>query len=256
MDNIFHFTKIETAIESILPNMTLRTSQLSKMNDPRENQLWAFSTTNVPYETLYPDSIDFADRQFKLGNDIRNAVQVLCFVKGGRPSGYLNEMMWAHYTGNHRGLCLEIDREEFIKENVEILEHSKFESVRYGSHVKPHISFDSNMSKLENIDAMAKSHYRALFLTKSTYWKGENEFRFVLFERDWRLLSIKKSLRGIYLGLAFPNTLLPSLFKLIDKNIRVSDLYFESNKIKPMRRDWNDCRDLITKKYLRNYFNQ
>ncbi|HRH02953.1 MAG TPA: DUF2971 domain-containing protein [Bacteroidia bacterium] len=255
MNKIYHFTKLDTALGGILPDMSLRTNLLSKMNDPRENQLWAFSSTNVPYKELYPDSSDFADRQFKLGNDIRNAVQALCFVRGGKPQGYLNEMMWAHYSESHKGLCLEINQAEFIKENAEILLDSKCERVHYGNHHKPHIYFDPNLSKAKNIEAIAKNNYQALFFSKSNYWQKENEFRIILFERERMALSIKHSLRAIYLGLAFPPTHLPSLFRLINKKVKVYDLYFESNKIKSMKRDWNDCRELITRKYLRMYFN-
>ncbi|HED07907.1 MAG TPA: hypothetical protein ENI57_07320, partial [Ignavibacteria bacterium] len=69
MAKIYHYTKLRTAIEFILPSMTLETNFLSKMNDPKENQIWSFGGINIDYETIYPDTYNeqtHIQHQYKL----------------------------------------------------------------------------------------------------------------------------------------------------------------------------------------------
>ncbi len=56
MIKIYHYTKLSTAIEFILPKMQLRTNSLHKMNDPKENQPWAFGGRNIDYGGCYPET--------------------------------------------------------------------------------------------------------------------------------------------------------------------------------------------------------
>jgi hypothetical protein len=52
MSKIYHYTKLNTAIEYILPTMTLRTNFLNKMNGPKENQPRRFGGMNFDYKVL------------------------------------------------------------------------------------------------------------------------------------------------------------------------------------------------------------
>jgi Protein of unknown function (DUF2971) len=137
MSKIYHYTKLSTAIEFILPSMTLRTNFLNKMNGPKENQRWSFGSVNVPYESLYPELNSNIDRNvahfdsiYKLGEEIKSKIQAICFVYSNEYEGYENEMMWAQYAENHKGICLEIDTDLFIKENSDI-EIFKFQNINY-----------------------------------------------------------------------------------------------------------------------------
>ena len=58
---------------------------------------------------------------YQLGDEIKSSCQIICFVNDQPKEGILNEMMWAHYADNHRGVCLEIDTDKFIGENKEPL---------------------------------------------------------------------------------------------------------------------------------------
>lgn len=51
------------------------------MNDPRKSRKWSFGGTNVPYELPFPDYYSTEtqiDCQYKLGQMIKDRVQILC----------------------------------------------------------------------------------------------------------------------------------------------------------------------------------
>ena len=253
MTKIFHFTKLNTAIEFILPKKQLRTNSLKYMNDPKESQPWAFGGIDIDYKTCYPETYSYKthiDHQYYLGNDIKSCVQLICFVKDEPEKGFLNEIMWAHYADNHHGICLELDQEVFIQENKEQLDQHVFEPVAYGQHEKPYISWEKHLNKEENIGNIIKSHYKNLFLRKSKYWEHENEQRLIIFTKNQKYLKVEKSLTGIYLGLEICHQYLPSLIRNVNmQQTKLYDLYYEGNKIKNFERDIGDFRPLITEKF-------
>ena len=243
MSKIYHYTKLETALEYILPSMQLRTNSLSKTNDPKENQPWAFSGKNIDLEKSYPED------SFKLGREIKEATQIMCFVNDEPMKGFLNEMMWAHYCNNHRGICIEIDTDIFIDENR--LSETIFEPVTYGPHKKPFISWNRSLTKEENIISILKTHYKILFLRKSIYWEHENEKRLILFEKEHKYLSIRESLTGIYLGLFMPYSYRPAIDNFISKMpAKIYDLYYEDSLLKIIEREKLDFRPFISRKFL------
>ncbi|CAM3354185.1 DUF2971 domain-containing protein [Zobellia roscoffensis] len=131
MPKIYHYTKLTTAIEFILPSMTLRTNFLNKMNGPKENQEWAFGGVNIDYKGMYPDTYSsetHINNQKKLGEEIKSKIQALCFVHSDQYKGFENEMMWTQYSKNHKGICLEIDTDLFTVENKH-LKFFKFENM-------------------------------------------------------------------------------------------------------------------------------
>lgn len=99
MSKIYHYTKLSTTIQYILPEMQLRASSLNQLNDPKENQAWSFSGANVRLNEIYPST--YSDKNhfehvYKLGGEIKKSIQVLCFVHSELTKGFDNEMMWAH----------------------------------------------------------------------------------------------------------------------------------------------------------------
>ncbi|MCK4344941.1 MAG: DUF2971 domain-containing protein, partial [Bacteroidales bacterium] len=180
---MYHYTKFITAIEHILPTMKLKSNSLKNMNDPRENQLWAFPGRNVNYPEIYPDTYSkecHIKHQYKLGDEIRKSVQAISFVQNKTGKGFMNEMIWAHYGENHTGICLEIDEQVFCEENN--ITDEKLMSITYENVGKPHITWDPKCSKKENISRISHRYYKELYLTKSTYWEKEEEKRLIFFD--------------------------------------------------------------------------
>lgn len=256
-EKVYHFTKLNTAIEHILPNMQLRTNSLKNMNDPKENQLWAFSGIKPSLNQWYPDSYSeesHIEHQFRLGDEIKASVQLICFVKDRPLYGYFNEMMWAHYAENHRGICLEIDVEIFIEENQHYLLDNKywFESVNYMDSKKPTLYSGHEDSKDEAIQNFIRNNYKTLFFTKSEYWEKENEIRLMVLEKEPKFFSIKKSLTGIYFGLSMPFEFKPAIDRFINSEQTKEFKLTFLGSIDISERNTGDFRPTILRKYLRN----
>jgi hypothetical protein len=244
MSKLYHYTKLSTAIEFILPTMTLRTNFLNKMNGPKENQRWAFGSVNVPYEELYPEinlnpdeNIAHFESQYQLGEDIKSQIQAICFVYSDKYFGYENEMMWAQYTENHHGICLEIDTDLFLEENKDT-KIFKFQNINYNPKKEnTWIHWDLRKTKTENINQHIERDFEALFLSKSHYWKKEFEKRLLILEKDYCFLKMKQSLTGIYYGLFTNHHYDKSVQQLINPEITESyRVYFEDNRLKRMER--------------------
>jgi hypothetical protein len=242
MPHLYHYTKLTTAIEHILPSMSLRTNFLSQMNGPKENQRWTFGGINIPYEALYPDSSSMEPNaahfecQYRFGEEIKSKVQATCFVYSDEHKGYQNEMMWAQYAENHRGICLELDSDLFLKENSH-LDIFKFEDINYKPKKKPWINWNGNMSKDENFDQLIQWNYGNLFLSKSHYWEKEYEKRLLILADDYCYLNIKKSLTGVYYGLFTAHHYDPAIQQFLDHDrTKTYKVYFESDKLKRIER--------------------
>jgi len=243
MPKIYHYTKLSTAIEFILPAMTLRTNFLDKMNGPKENQKWTFGGVNVPYETLYSElnyetdsNKAHFDSMYKFGEDVKSKIQATCFVYSDIYEGYENEMMWAQYSDNHRGVCLEIDTDLFLEENSQ-LDIFKFQNVNYQPKKNEWVHWNRNLSKDDNIEQYIKRNFQNLLLSKSHYWEKEYEKRLLILANDYCNLNIKESLTGIYYGLSTHYGYDLAVQQFIDQNrTKIYKVYFEDNKLKRMER--------------------
>ncbi|MBU2912932.1 DUF2971 domain-containing protein [Reichenbachiella agariperforans] len=253
MAKIYHYTKLSTAIRYILPAKQLLTNSLSNTNDPRENQPWAFGGVNIDFEGIYPNTYNdntHIDHQYQLGKEIKNRVQILCFVHSDERPGFENEMMWAHYTENHEGICLELDEEAFLNENANI-PIFQLENVTYGTSKNPWLHWNRSKNKEENIDNFIRLGYKNLVLSKSEYWEREYEKRLLILSTDQHYLSIQNSLTGIYFGISMDVNYRPSIDQHVNpEQTKIYDLYYESQQLKTFERKIGDFRPSITKKYL------
>jgi hypothetical protein len=239
MSKIYHYTKLNTAIEFILPSMTLRTNFLNKMNGPKENQKWSFGGINIDYEGMYPETYSdetHIKHQEKLGGEIKSKIQALCFVHSDKYKGYENEMMWAQYSENHKGVCLEFDTELLIEENKHI-DIFKFENISYDLKENVSLYWDLSLSKEENIDNIIKRHFKLLFLSKSHYWEKEFEKRLMIIDNNLCKLKINKSLTGIYYGLSTNYHYDIAIEQFINKEqTKIYKVFYEKNKLKRMEK--------------------
>jgi len=238
MPKIYHFTKLSTAIEYILPSMALRTNFLNNMNGPKENQLWAFGGVNIDYEGIYPSYSheNHIEHQQKLGEEIKSKVQVICFVHSKKHPGFENEMMWAQYSENHRGVCLELDLDIFIQENKNI-DFFKFENINYKLNEDVSLHWNRNVSKDKNMEAFINRYFEPLFLSKSHYWKKEYEKRLLILNNNQLMLNIQKSLTGVYYGLSTPFHYDEAIEQFINwQQTKIYKVFFEQNRLKRMQK--------------------
>lgn len=240
---LYHFTKADTAIRKILPNMNLRMNRLGNMNDPKENLLHITDLDDNIKDTL-PFSDSTAD-EYVIALKISDETKIVSFsidaeiisnnVKQ-KINGSQLQRMWAQYGGINTGICIEIDYEEFIKENsVQIIElgikdkkvdynNFQFQGIPTPEYGQLHVPGRINESvclcdfwkELQNNDKFVNER----FFTKNRDWEGESEYRFLAFHKSSEeiFLSFNKSIRRIILGINFSRHYLPSIHKIIPKD--------------------------------------
>lgn len=231
MDNnnsirIYHYTKVDTLLRYILPNMRLRMNALANTNDPTE-ALWPlleqdFTPDYPVYDTLSQiKSLSFC---FHRINIEPNATIF----------GFEIHPMWAHYAENWSGVCLDINYDKLIENNREqISRHDiKYQEIKY-------VDF-FNRSNIPNRDSMrrkidyqpktAKEDVSSLiqqegfvnerFFKKDHSWSYEQEYRFVAlknFEEEIHL-KLNGAIRKIILGPRFNFHLYPAVRELIQEH--------------------------------------
>lgn len=72
--SIYHYCKLDTALEFILPKMELLLNPIVKTNDPRENQDLSFISTY-----LNSDEDFLKENSPTVSTQIREGCKVLCF---------------------------------------------------------------------------------------------------------------------------------------------------------------------------------
>jgi hypothetical protein len=224
---IYHFTKLDTALLRILPTMKLRLSPFLDSNDPKEYKSFGFWS-------ILEDFPDFERNKIKDQFQVflRNQCKQLCFslcyfYNDTFIDGYNHPAMWAHYGENQKGICIVLDKEQFIKSNPGLL-HCKVDylpSFKFSKLKKDKAQHDHDHFKRYLIKNQKK-----LFFTKHLHWACEHEYKFVGIG-DTEFCSITDSLTGIFVGNNFPKELLSCLFGLVPKYVDVKKIIFDNGSL-------------------------
>jgi hypothetical protein len=135
--------------------------------------------------------------------------------------------MWAHYGGNHKGVCLVFDREALNKAILKTLGVDAFVLCGRVTYANRSIltNFDDwdgyviDWDALQTLgfDLYAHEHLRRfgqrLFFEKLSDWRDEAEFRWVVFSKsaDDVFVNITSSLKGIMFGDRCPKASVKSI---------------------------------------------
>lgn len=206
-NRIYHYCKLKTAIKYILPSLRLRISPMLNTNDPRENKSFVFSGITDDKKGI--DNI--WENNEEISKILRTDCKVLCFCEDTQDGkfGYELSRMWALYGDNHKGVCLELDKQIFIEENN--IDTKFFKRINYVEDFTPDfekykkIDYDEmrNHGKEKYLhETFRISNLNYLYFTKDKEWESENEIRVIRFSKNKcdEFYSIKKSLRNIFLG--------------------------------------------------------
>lgn len=237
-NSLFHFTSRQVALELILSPRMFKLSPLNKSNDPRENFNLGFGTVNAEFreEAFFENYNMWVEKV----NSIRKDARILCFskdyfVENEYWDGYNLSRMWSQYGDNHSGVCLEIDKDVFMKENSEFFNrpHVKFEEVDYSNDRKFWIDF-SNLGELgeqEFLNKIRDTKYRYLFFRKTIDWDDEHEDRVVVFDNniDNNFLSIGESLKKVIVGIDYPEESMQILHSLVGN--KIARIRYENGKM-------------------------
>lgn len=214
-NRIYHYCKLCIATKYILPRQQLLLAPLKNTNDPRENKSFVFATTSL---RPLPN---WEERNAEISEILREDCKLICFSRDDRYFGYESSRMWAYYGGNHKGLCLELDRDEFIRENANVIDPNLLRDVEYYEFDykwTPHKKVDYTIAEqmgltsyLHNI--FRQEHMQYLYFTKNKEWESEREVRLINFSGNTQneYCSIKRSLRNIFCGVDFDQSELAML---------------------------------------------
>lgn len=247
--HLYHYTRVETAIEKILPFFELKMFPLRQMNDPEENLMHEVEPYNYIEDLNYQPS--YISR-LPIASIIRNETLIASFSidkniqENGiteNVKGYHLQRMWSHYGGSNKGLCLMINYDKFIAENAKIISDFeikenkvKYDNLNYRDIPEQLFGRSAESCKIES--NTTEDFWNSLkndnnfienrLFTKNKDWEGESEYRFLAFKKypvDI-IFSIKDSLEYIVLGVHFSRHYLPSILSLVNKDkIKALGLY-------------------------------
>ncbi|MBC8416023.1 MAG: DUF2971 domain-containing protein [Candidatus Cloacimonetes bacterium] len=232
-DLIFHYTKLERALEYILKNKQLRFTRFIDSADPHEYKKRIFALTGL-FSTWNKFDKKLISCPEKINNIIQQNLRMACFCcnKTNYP-GYLRSRMWDQYADNHRGLCL-----AFSKKSLQKAVRKQFKSdfkkngiVNYYPHkdIRFERMYKSQAKTIHYTNPnhdIIKEHlninYKFLFFKKHQDYRDEAEYRFIVLDMDnkFEYIDISDCLVGIILGDIFPITYLP-IIKLIESELNI-----------------------------------
>ncbi len=252
---VYHYTPRNTAIEHILSSMSLRLGLYDALNDPWEYQKLRFQMVHPAGEgpkdlsrilSEYSRNIKYGCRILCTTMDLPTNLNSIYFedptynlpCSPGAYQfyrGYGHPRMWAQYAENHSGVCLMLNKENLHKEilNVAINERLYSGSVIYDNSLDRHdgdsifsIQYKDikNLSLNTAINMYIEKHHKRLYFQKSTDWRDEHEYRWVVRgeNNEPLFVPINGCLEAVIVGQRFPDVYLTALYPFAEEyNIKV-----------------------------------
>jgi hypothetical protein len=253
---VCHYTKFETA-KIILSNKALRFNPLSKCDDPRESKLWEFSFIGQNQLECIRHHNDIPDKFSKYVNKYSN---LICFCGWNNldidfrgeaiPSfredfyrvGWAKPRMWSQYGENHKGVCFVFEKKS-LENDFDKLFQKKLSFKGLVDYKYSPWSFITSR-KIDCMDfivnGMEKTlkmqigkHYRNYYFIKHMDYLDEIEYRLVVISKNEEFLPISSSLKGMVIGVDFPETDYNRIQELVvkfDPNIETGFLSWQSGQ--------------------------
>ncbi|HBL74153.1 MAG TPA: hypothetical protein DD458_02890, partial [Prolixibacteraceae bacterium] len=239
LDLLGHYTKMETAIEHILPLKKLLINKLCLSNDPVESKksVSEFIKTN---SSKWEEFIENNHEENSLYKFYQNSVRYISFTKNkGTRKVYEAPAMWAHYGQKHKGVCLVFDKKLLKKLIKRQFPPSNLKGLS--------VSYNLHCSELKQIEKNEHERHAEFFLRnakdvlfkKNRDWREESEYRYVVISNDSSnngnglcfLENINQALIAVVLGIEFNENYKCAIINLLKgSHIRVYQLYFKNGK--------------------------
>lgn len=250
---LYHYTTMETLLFYILPQKTLKFSEIRKTNDPEEIYGRGYSMKDDLEILKDPQEKEkwkdkFFINQKKFSDALQKEARILCCSQDRIPApleamkgigrGFLKPRMWAQYADNHKGICLVLDREKMVKRF-----NDKFKSLY---HVSDEISYVINENRMEKqinaysiytselkgkdieevVENRIKTYADIYYFTKHPDWRDENEYRFLVKNnsKEDLYIDIDGILQYIIMGTNSDDLLKETIEILTEKFLKVPEL--------------------------------
>lgn len=229
---IYHYTTFEVGLKYILPDLKLRLSPFTKVNDPRESKSLMLKIPDIDDYVGKADCLEEATDISLYLKSFQEKHKVLCFARDSQQifdipeqfrriyRGYNKPTLWAHYADNHKGICLILDKDKVLKSVEKTFGGEKLYKV-YKEHIVQYTLLEEIIEKLSInleecfrigiklcLDSFVENNTSTLLFSKAIDWKVENEFRVVVQSEDtdyeYLYLPIDGSICGIVMGADAP----------------------------------------------------
>lgn len=219
-DLLYHFTTLETGLEKILPNRTLRFAPLCGTNDPLEFEDIIHVGIDLDLGEEGSEVLRHGDRV----KVIRRRTLLTCFCsekydpKTPFSKGWKRARMWAQYANNHRGVCLVFHKtrlESAVRSALpdcwEVLtEYVKYhEEYVIGSGILSSATLRPGDASKESPQRRLVREAKSLLFSKLHDFRDECEWRMLLVpdaneSAPEHFVPILDSLQAVILGTKFP----------------------------------------------------
>ena len=232
---LYHFTSCEAILKIILSD-ELRFSRSMNLDDPfermrhRKHSDW---DPSIPKEAPAYKYIGYFNSRVDQTN-------ILCFFDDvnneSRKIDPLTDLkMWSHYGKSHKGCCIVVDKEKIIKafekySKGSIFEHGRVEYNNLDNYQHVTMSvFDGEGWK----DRAFSELFHNLFFNKATYYSGENEYRFVINNKNQNFaLKIRSHIKKIAIAENTPAIDQKSIIELCKLfNLEVGKMMINNDEI-------------------------
>lgn len=184
---LYHFTSCETLLKILLTN-ELKFSKSINLDDPFERKR---SRNYVGWSPHIPESSPAAKNNGYF-NSLVDLTNILCFFDSVNDNNEIVDpladlKMWSHYGKYHQGCCLILDKERTINKFVEcvqgtVYEHGRVKYNNLKNYIPAHVSPFQTTGYL---DFEFKRLFHNLFFFKGLHYSNENEYRFVVNNRNY-----------------------------------------------------------------------
>lgn len=236
---VYHYTRVGTAIDYILPTRALRFNPYTYTNDPKESTSWSFDLFKRGLDGI-SDAHDLGELSQWLSAELKHRTKVFCCTRDMPPltgdhireifnRGFCKPRMWAQYADDFTGVCLVLNRvklEEAIRNSLPAGSHVLVGEVGYenrgiGEGGGPH-PFCIDVDWLERLgrgkypDWHLKNYFKGLFFEKARDWRDECEVRWVMYsaEPEFIHFDIQEVLVGIIHGHSTPSEAIDKIMSL------------------------------------------
>jgi hypothetical protein len=216
-DALFHYTRLSTAIEHILPEKRLKLSSLKDTNDPAEYKYKFLSMKGIG---VSPDDERRFQEAMRMINSKYDKCGVLCFCsnkkptlmlqtggeiedKHGRSNGWEKSRMWSQYAEGHAGICLVFSKEK-LEENLKNKQPPLKYKTGYVKYYQHRSAQDVCLSKNKLSNGALEDH-ATNYIKENSYlklidYRDEAEYRTIIFNQEVKYLDINSSIKGVITG--------------------------------------------------------
>lgn len=173
--------------EAYLDNFNLKLSLFGEFNDPFEMVMGNYFSSlpqdeyeqAIKHSSFHNDAANYIDAYWNVQSGARASTGVICFTR--KPD---NLLMWAHYAVNHRGICVEFDRNapHFTGKYKNASKSIFTDELRpdYYQNIGVLRDVDYQIERPSYIDPNELEYDTDSWFVKSPDWKYEEELRMLV----------------------------------------------------------------------------